>query len=173
MKTYLLPFAGLKNGGHHLDYHVDGTFFEDFPESEIQNANIHVHLIMEKQENMLVLNFTIDGVLQVTCDRCLDEFPFPIDKEETLIVKFGQSYEEISDDVIVLPSSEHAFDLHQHIYEYIMLALPIQRIHPDNADGSSGCDPEMMERLESMKTDNAIDPRWEALAQLKKDNNTK
>lgn len=170
MKTYLLAFAGLKNGEHHFDYQIDETFFEDFPESEIRRADIHVHLTLEKQENMLILSFQIDGFATVVCGRCLDEFPFPIEKQETLIVKFGQDYEEPSDDVIVVPSTEHAIDLHQHIYEYIMLAFPIRLIHPDNADGTSGCDPEMIERLESMKKNRAADPRWEALTQLKRDN---
>lgn len=170
MKAYTIPFAGLKIGEHDFDFQVDGTFFENFPESEIKEADVEIHVVLEKQESMLVLNFDIQGVINVICDRCLDEFPFPIISEEVLIVKFGPEYEEVSDDVIVLPATETAIDLEQYIYEYIMTALPIQRIHPDLPDGASGCNKEMLEHFSKMKKERTIDPRWEALSHLKEDN---
>jgi uncharacterized metal-binding protein YceD (DUF177 family) len=167
LKEYILSFVDLKIGEHSFDFHVDSAFFENFPESEITRADVNIALVLDKQEGMLTLYFDIEGDVEVTCDRCLDEFLFPIKTKEKLIVKFGKDYEELSDDLIVLSSNTHSIDLQQHIYEYIMLTLPIQRIHPDLPDGTSGCNKTMLERLNTIKTDDKADPRWDALRNLK------
>ena len=166
MKAYLLSFVDLKIGEHRFDFHIDSTFFENFLESEIIQADVKVSLVLDKQESMLVLNFDIEGAVKVTCDRCLDEFWFPIKTKEKLIVKFGKDYEEISDDMITLSSKSHSIDLQQHIYEYIMLAFPMQRIHPDLSEGISGCNQNMLERLNTVKNNDKTDPRWDVLQKL-------
>ena len=166
LKEYLLSFADLKIGEHRFDFHVDNAFFENFPESEITQADVKISLVLDKQEGMLVLNFDIEGVVVVICDRCLDEFRFPVKTNEKLIVKFGKEYEELSDDMIVLPAKTHSIDLQQHLYEYIMLTLPIQRVHPDLPDGSTGCNQTMLEHLNTVKNNAQADPRWDALRSL-------
>ena len=166
LKEYLLSFADLKIGEHCFDFHADSAFFENFPESEITQADVKIALVLDKQESMLVLYFDIEGVVTVVCDRCLDEFRFPVETEEKLIVKFGKDYEELSDDMIVLPLKSHSIDLQQHIYEYIMLTLPMQRIHPDLPDGSAGCNSTMLERLNTVENTSQADPRWDALRDL-------
>jgi uncharacterized metal-binding protein YceD (DUF177 family) len=35
----------------------------------------------------------------------------------------------------------------QLIYEFVCLAIPIKRIHPEDENGSSTCDPVMLEKL--------------------------
>ena len=76
---------------------------------------------------------------------------------------------EQSDDMLILADSENEVHLDQLIYEYIHLALPIQRIHPE-IDGISGCNPEMMEKLDTHNADDpenaSVDPRWEKLKGL-------
>ena len=166
LKEYVLTFADLKIGEHCFDFHVDSTFFESFPESEILQADVKISLLLDKQESMLALQFDIEGDVEITCDRCLDAFRFPINTKEKLIVKFGQAYEELSDDIIVVSTKTHHLDLQQHIYEYIMLSLPIQRVHPDLPDGSSGCNQEMLQCFEKVNTTHKADPRWEALRNL-------
>jgi uncharacterized metal-binding protein YceD (DUF177 family) len=165
-KEYVLTFADLKIGEHRFDYHVDNAFFETFPESEILAADVNVSLVLDKQENMLALFFDVEGAVSVTCDRCLDEFPFLVETEEKLLVKFGTAYKELDDDLIVLPSKTHSIDLQQHIYEYIMLALPMQRIHPDLPDGTSGCNQTMLKQLKKINTNQKADPRWDVLRKL-------
>ena len=165
LKEYLVSFADLKIGEHCFDFHVDNAFFENFPESEITQSDVKIDLVLDKQERMLVLYFDIEGVVTVLCDRCLDEFRFPVKTNEKLIVKFGKEYEELSEDVIVLPEKTHSIDLQQHLYEYIMLTLPIQRIHPDLPDGT-GCNQTMLERLNRVNNNSQADPRWDALRDL-------
>ena len=166
LKEYKVSFADLKIGEHSFDFQVDSAFFEKFPESEILRANMKVSLVLDKRENMLILYFDINGDVEITCDRCLDVFRFPIKTKEKLIVKFGKDYEELSDDMIVIPTKTHHIDLQQHIYEYIMLSIPMQRIHPDLPDGESGCNQIMLHHLNTINETHKADPRWDALRNL-------
>ena len=75
-------------------------------------------------------------------------------------------------DIITLPADEQELDLKQHIYEYILLSIPIKRVHPDDEFGNSTCDPFMLKKLEEFIIDqeNEIDPRWDELKKLMNDN---
>jgi uncharacterized metal-binding protein YceD (DUF177 family) len=70
----------------------------------------------------------------------------------------------------VVPIGENHFDVSPFIYEFIHLSLPVRRVHPDNEQGESTCDPEVIRLLEEKQPSSEPDPRWEALAKLKKKN---
>ncbi len=168
LKNFAIPFRGLKLGDHHFEYVIGEKFFDCIEYSEIKKGKVAVGIDLNKQERMLIFEFSINGSVEVTCDRCLELFDYPVEGNETLYVKLGDEWDEESDDVLIIPESEHEFNISQLIYEYIMLMLPIQRIHPDDEDGNSTCDPEMLEKLGTQPEPQETDPRWEALEQLKK-----
>jgi uncharacterized metal-binding protein YceD (DUF177 family) len=122
-------------------------------------------------ERMMVYNINLQGEVLVTCDRCTNEFLYALSDNEKLIVKLGSEYMEESEDVVVIPDSEYKFDLSPYIYEFIHLALPARLLHPDDEDGNSTCDPDMLKRLQKLAPADAIDPRWEALKKLNTDTN--
>jgi uncharacterized metal-binding protein YceD (DUF177 family) len=57
------------------------------------------------------------------------------------------------------------------MYEYVATALPIRHVHPDDENGLSTCDTEMLNLLDKMQQkdddEKEIDPRWEKLKELK------
>lgn len=166
LKVYNIAFSGLKNSVHQFDYQVDGSFFEYFEGAEIDDAKLNVRVELEKQETMLILHFTISGTVETTCDRCLEPCTLEIEKESTLIVKYGDKYEEASDEIIFIPRSMNTLDISQYIYEFTMLALPIQRMHP-TIGGVHGCNEKTVSYLIEKDNDNdEIDPRWEILSEL-------
>lgn len=149
---------------------MDEKFFECFEGTELNQGRVNVTATMEKTERMLVFNFLIDGVVTVICDRCAGEFEMEIGGEETLYVKFGGEAAEEDDDVLVLPFDENRIDLSGAIYDYISLLVPFRKIHPEKEDGTSGCDPEMLARIEALKPPARSDPRWETLKNIDPEN---
>ncbi len=171
MKTYsqfIIPVTGLKPGSHQFDFEIDDSFFENFEYSEIRNGGIHLHLVIEKEENLLVFHFDFKGHVRVPCDRCYEPFDLPIGGKERLILKFGHDFHEESEEVQVVPIGENHFDISPFIYEYIHLSLPVRRVHPENELGENTCDAGIIERLENLATSSEPDPRWEVLLKLKK-----
>jgi uncharacterized metal-binding protein YceD (DUF177 family) len=99
-------------------------------------------------------------------------FLHPVLCENRLLVKFGKTIEDIDPDILYLPVGENELDLQQHVYEFILLALPIRRVHPNDADGNSTCDPEMLKKLDELIVDEDLeeDPRWDELKKLMNNN---
>lgn len=168
-----VQFSGLKSGVYHYDYTLDDSFFSEYKNEKILGCKVVFNVKLEKKERLMLFHFTFSGEVRTTCDRCLGEMELPVSGEETLCVKFSDTEHSDDEDVVILPEKEYKIDLAQWMYEYVAVALPMQCIHPDNADGTPGCDPEMMKYLtedtdgNEQSSEEETDPRWNALKELK------
>ena len=165
--TYLIPISGLALGKHSFQYEVSDEFFSGMDYSEIQHGKVSVNLDIDREETMLVLTFDIEGTVRVMCDRCADEFDLPIESNQVFYIKLGTENAEESDDVMVMPADQHDFDLTSLIYEFIILSIPMHRVHPEGQ-----CNPEIIDMLNGMQEvaeedEESIDPRWAALKDIK------
>jgi uncharacterized protein len=170
LDQFAIQFAGLQPGLYNFEFEVSEKFFERFTESEIKKGTVNVHVELQKQARMMELLFTLDGSVMITCDRCLDEFNFPVDYQSKLIVNFGKNKGEVTEEIITISESDHEINLAQYIYEFIHLALPMKKIHPDNEKGVSTCNREVMKKLKEhmvITNQTSDDPRWEVLKKLK------
>ena len=172
LKTYTIPFVGLKIGAHHFDYVIDNTFFNHFEYDEFNEANIHVDLTFEKKSTLLELQFQVTGTVNINCDVTNEPYDQDISNVLNLVVKFGQEYNDDNIDILILPHGEYEINIQQYIYELIILSVPLKRIHPGVEDGTLNS--ELLERLEELspkikdkKEDQEdIDPRWDTLKKL-------
>jgi uncharacterized protein len=169
---FTIPVSGIKVGHHIFEFKINKKFFDLFEESEIKEGQLVAVAEIDKSSTHLDLNLKISGKVRVSCDRCLEMFDHPVECENRLLVKFGQAIDESDPEIITIPRNENELDLKQYLYEFIYLALPIKRIHPDNADGISKCDPVMLQKLKEHLVEKEIrtDPRWNDLKKLMNDN---
>ena len=164
---FMIPVSGLALGNHSYQYEIGDDFFADKEYSEVQQGKVTVSLDVDRQETMLTLRFDLKGTVRVACDRCGDEFDLPIEDQREFFVKLGTENAEELDDVAVVPAETHDFDLSTLVYEYIILAVPMHRVHPEGQ-----CNPEVIAMLnkENEPQENGedeIDPRWAALKDIK------
>jgi uncharacterized metal-binding protein YceD (DUF177 family) len=170
--AYTIPLIGLKEGQHTFDFKIGEEFFELFEESEIKEGSLIALVELVKRSSHVEVLIRISGTVEISCDRCLEMFSHPIDCENNLLLKFGKSLEDSDPDIISLAADEPELDLKQHLYEFIHLALPIKRVHPDDKNGKSSCDPVMLKKLEELIVEEKeeIDPRWDELKKLMNNN---
>jgi len=163
-----IQLSGLKEGHHTIDFEIDKEFFEQFEESEVKEGSLIANIEMDKRSTHLDMKIGISGSVRVSCDRCLEMFSQPVTSENRLLVKFGKSLEDIDPDILSVPIDEHELDLQQQIYEFIMLALPIKRVHAADKKGNKTCDPVMLKKLEELiiEEEKNNDPRWDELKKL-------
>jgi len=148
---YTILFKGLSLGNHVYDWTIDGNFFKSYEMSEISDSCIQVQLTLVKRSRFLELHFALNGWVEVCCDRCLDPLKVEMESKAQMYVKFDDhASEKTSDDldVIVLSHDEDRLDVAQYLYEYAHLNLPLRRVHPDDAQGRSTCNAEMISKLE-------------------------
>ena len=168
LRQYAIPFRGLKEGKHNCEFVADNSFFEQFDLSEVKKGLVKIDVELIKHSQFLELHFNLNGKVTVQCDRCLEPFAIGVQHKAVLYVRFGETTQEQSEEVLILADSVSEVRLEQYIYEYIHLALPYQRMHPE-IDGNSGCDPGMIKKLEAHTTNgksNSEDPRWDKLKGL-------
>jgi uncharacterized protein len=169
---FQIPISGVKEGHHTFNFEIDNSFFESFEESEIREGSLHAITEVEKSSSHIDIVIGISGKVRVSCDRCLELFDFPMECTNRLVIKFGDERDDSDPEIITLPHDEHYLDLKQFFYEFIYLALPIQRVHPDDSSGKSTCNPFMINKLKEhlVNSETKNDPRWEELKKLINDN---
>jgi len=172
LKEFTIPFIGLKLGKHHFEYNIRQKFFEYFEYEDFNDANVNVAVILEKKTTLLELNFKISGYVNINCDITNEPYNQSINNEFDLVVKFGDEFNDENIDILIIPHAEYEINIQQYIYELIVLAVPLKRIHPGLEDGTLQSDileklEELSPRIEEEKAENNdIDPRWDTLKKL-------
>ncbi|HKJ06905.1 MAG TPA: DUF177 domain-containing protein [Flavobacteriaceae bacterium] len=177
LKEFDISFIGLKDGEHQFEYNIDKAFFDYFEYYEFNNVNVTVTVLFVKKPTVLELDFSINGWVEVACDLTNELFQQPIESVFSLIVKFGEAYNDENEELLIIPHSEFKINIAQYIYEAIILAVPLKRIHPGVEDGTLKS--EVLEKLkefeikEKPEIDNKdIDPRWNKLKDIQIEKNT-
>lgn len=191
----MIPFIGLKPGFHDFEFEITDKFFEEIEYSIIHSGNVQVLLTLEKKETMLIGQFTIEGVVNTSCDRCNDPIEVPVKGSYQLIFKFGNE-PEFDESLVVLHPDAYEIDLRDNIYEFITVSLPTRVIHPkgecneemiallkeysgttqseeddedlddEDWDEDDWDDDDWDDEEEEDGDDDPIDPRWSALKNL-------
>jgi len=171
LKEFTIKFVGLKLGEHCFEYQIDKKFFEHFEYDEFNDANINARVILNKKTTLLEFNFEISGTVNVNCDLTNEPFNQEIQNQFSLVVNFGDEYNDENDEILIIPHGEYEINISQYLYELIVLSVPSKRVHPGVKDGTLESD--ILKKLEELspkgKEDNEleeIDPRWNILKKL-------
>ena len=174
-RDFVLNIYSLDCKTYNYKFEIDSTFFEWFDDPLLQKGKLEIWVDLEKKETQIELEFQIDGTIELECDRSLDKFQHPLHLRDHLIFKFGEEEEELSEDVFVIRPDTQQIDLSQSIFEFIRVAVPMKKLHPRFTQGFDE-EEEEDEIIYSSDTNddgteqeaNEIDPRWQALKDLKK-----
>ena len=154
LESYKIDLKGVKEETMSLDFDLNDDFFGALDGSQLEHGALHVSVSIRKMAGFFELLFHTEGSVVVTCDRCLDDMDQPIDTDNKLLVKLGDTYSE-EDDTITVDENEGILDISWF------------------APGK--CNSAMTQKLEELsgavrsgeEEEEAIDPRWEKLKNLK------
>lgn len=155
----------LADGIHEFEFDFDSKFFDLFEDSIIKQGAGSVEVILDKTASMLTLTFKINAEIELICDRSLDEFMHPVNESNEVRLKFGDHWEELNDDLILIPVNTQKVDVAQFVYEFLTLAIPMKKLHPRFKDEEEFymVDPDSLDESST----EPIDPRWNELKKLK------
>ncbi|NKI31306.1 YceD family protein [Croceivirga thetidis] len=168
-REFVIPFSGLKIGSHRFDFKVDNSFFESFDYQDFNSSKIDVEAQLTKTSTMMELELEANGQVNVDCDVTGEPFDMPTAGKLHLVVKFGEEYDDLDDELLIIPHGESQLNIAQYVYEMLVLAVPQKRVHPGIEDGSLKS--EVLDKLKELKpkeekNNNDIDPRWDDLKKL-------
>lgn len=176
--NYDINLVKLKDKKHEYDFVLNDEFFELFDQTLVNGGNLKAHVELDKTPLLLTLEVNIKGVVNLTCDRSLENFDYPIDLNQTLLVKYGDEEIELDENVLQIPHDTQNLNMAQHLFDYIGLAIPMKKLHPrfevdyseegdiliyststTSTDQDTDTEPE---------NDAPVDPRWDILKNLSK-----
>ncbi|WP_420149642.1 YceD family protein [Spirosoma sp.] len=173
LRTYDIHIVGLENKRYEYDFTSDDAFFAALEQDLIEKGSVQTHLVLDRSETMLRLDFHITGTVEQTCDRSLDEYDEPVDTRQTMLLKFGDHNEELSDDIELIERNTATINVARYIFEFISLSLPMKRLHPRFRDEEDSDDDlqngKVIYRSDADTNDEEqpdVDPRWAALRKL-------
>ncbi len=169
-KEFIIPFSGLKQGKHEFNYVIENEFFESFGYTDFNSANLGLQVLLNKMSTILEFDLVASGTVNLDCDITSEPYDQEVASKLHLVVKFGETYNNEDDEILIIPHGEHQVNIAQYVYEILVLAVPQKRVHPGVVDGT--LDSEALKRLDALqpkeKRDNNenTDPRWDALKKL-------
>ena len=181
-KTFDIEVIKFKEGLHEVVFLIEDAFFQQVEGNELlEKGHLTARVKVDKGANLMELTFHITGKVELTCDRSLEVFDHPLDITEKMIYKYGSEVKEIDESVTMITRDTPSINVAQLIYEYILLGLPLKKIHPDFKNeldeedneldgGFVYVDGEVEENSEEDSSENTttpVDPRWEQLGKLK------
>ena len=134
---YVISLNGWAAGEREYRWPVDTKFFQKFGNSEILDAVLEAKARAVKSGHYIGVDLDIEGHVTVPCDRCLEDLTLPVEAHPAFSVKFGEEaasedqMQEGSREILFLSDSDADLDLRQVIYDYVCLALPMQRVHAE------------------------------------------
>lgn len=192
---FKLALKSMPKGNNEFSYHLGKKFFENMENTDIREANLDVRLNVNHTDTFYDLTFDVDGTVTVLCDRCLDDLEVPIKADYHVVVKFGESYDDTTDELLVIPETDNYLNVAYMLYDTVMLAIPIKHVHPlgkcnramsallrkhrsRGDDDDAELEQDLIDEMDSMD-DNSVgsaddqpsDPRWDALKKLTDENN--
>ncbi|MEX0883886.1 MAG: DUF177 domain-containing protein, partial [Cyclobacteriaceae bacterium] len=133
LRKFDIDIIRLKEGEHHFSFEIGKEFLDHFEKihEEVSQSDLKVNVRLDKRANLIEVNFEIIGTVELTCDRSLELFDYPLETEQKIIYKYGLEEKEISDEIILITQDTQSINLAQLIYEFILLSIPAKKIHPD------------------------------------------
>lgn len=181
--AFKLPLKSLAVGEHSFEYRLDKQFFANMENTDVRDAALTVDLAVKYDGEYYALDFAVDGTVTVGCDRCLDDLELPVEAGYSIAVRYGDDYNDDSDELLEIPASDDSLNVAYMIYDTVVTALPIKHVHPlgkcnramsailkkhrATAPGEEGdLEETLIEEIDNIDADSARDPRWDALGKL-------
>jgi len=172
LKFTEIKISGLKDGIHEYQFSLDDRFLDDFSRSFFDLPVLEIKVLLTFSELMIKAEVSIQGEVQLICDRSLDIFQHLISENVIHFFKFGEEENELSDELDVISKERVQIDLDQLIYDTVALSVPSKRLHPRFVTGEEDEEEEgiivysSLEPEEKLDIENTLDPRWEKLKDL-------
>lgn len=127
---FKVQLASKADGRYEQDFVCDTELFRNMENEEVISSDVNVHLDLEKKNDAYDLTFTCRGMMQIPCDRCLDPLDHEVDTTYHITVKYGDSYNDVSDDLLVIPESDTYLNVAYMLYDTLLLTIPLRHVHP-------------------------------------------
>lgn len=126
-----IDLRALPLGSTQFSAELDDSFFASLQQEEIRQGCVKADVTLRRtSQETFEADCRLSGEIEVLCTVCMEPMSLPIDIEETLKIRFGES--DLDDgDIITVQWSKGVLDLSWPLYEQIALSIPIRHVHTE------------------------------------------
>jgi uncharacterized metal-binding protein YceD (DUF177 family) len=143
----------------------------DLGEVSLKEGSIGIQFYRTQHFIRVQLKFNV--TVELTCDRSLDNFDYDVNQDYEILFKNEEVEEQASETGSIrnIDVASQQIDIEQDVLDTILVNLPAKKLHPRFLD-EDGYPMEFLNQKfgepEDDDEEDPIDPRWEALKDLKK-----
>jgi uncharacterized protein len=171
ISNFDINIHGLEEKSYEYQFEGSDSFFACFEQDIVEGGDFKINLKLEKTATLIRLKFEIDADLKLICDRSLEQFTENFKISENHIYKFGDSAQEMTDEMEIIPFGTPKINIASLISDYILLSVAMKHVHPkfrnEDDEDEDGIMVYIDPNTETPETDASIDPRWAALLNMK------
>ena len=170
-ELFKVDFRELTDGELIRTWELDDSFFGVLDEQEIEHGKLTATLRVKRKAAGFLLAIHATGTVEIPCDRCLGPMTQPIEADDEIEVRLGETYDD-DGERIMLPEDQPILDVAWNLYETIALAIPIFHAHPEGecqTDVSQylvADDEPVRSHSDGEANEQPTDSRWDALKAL-------
>ena len=129
-----IDLRALPLGSTQFSAELDDSFFASLQQEEIRQGRVKADVTLRRtSQETFEADCRLSGEIEVLCTVCMEPMSLPIDVEETLKIRFGES--DLDDgDIITVQWNKGVLDLSWPVYEQIALNIPIRHVHTECDD---------------------------------------
>lgn len=162
-----VDITSFKSGIHHVELDATADDVELDPD---RFADVHVDARLTCHRDRILFEMTASAQVELTCDRTLKPFEQRVEGEYSLLFgppsmvgQEGQAYEEVRP----LNPNDREIDVTDVVRDTILLSIPQRCIAPGADD--EDIDTTFGEPDDAGDAEDAVDPRWSKLKELKEE----
>lgn len=132
--------------------------------SNTHNCIVNIEGTVTRKGSRYLVRGNISSMIKLICDRCINEFEYPIHAE--LYKEFSSNFNEVNEDEDIIQITQSSIDLSDVVAEALYLSIPMKRLCKDDCSGiCTVCGQNLNEHIcNCQKSD--IDPRLEKLKNI-------
>jgi len=166
---YIIPLQSLSEGVHSMEFTISKEFIELQTIENMLDAQVTVTVIFTKRAKIHTLELSMRGTVEMPCDRCLEPVTIAVKNSQECVLKVDANEDEFADtdDVICINSHDKEFDITHILYENLLLALPLKKVHAQgkcNAGVTAYIqEAKTKQKFNKLGNQGKTDPRWDLL----------
>lgn len=132
-----------------------------------------IDLEFDRSSHFILVKLAIDVLVELTCDRSLDNFDFEVKEDYQVLFKHEQVEESIDENGAVrnIDHISKQISIKQDVLDTVLVSLPAKKLHPrfldENGEPKELLNEKFGDAPSNEEDGESIDPRWEALKELK------
>lgn len=178
-RDYLLRLKGIEEGRHQLNFNLGESFFKELNHETLMNAQLDCNVSYEKKGDLIIMEFTFKGWVNVECDRCTSDIALTIDESYRMWASYqnrddADEKKDILDqeDWLFLTENQDSIDLKSYLIDFSILSAPTHFRYDCRKEKPFPCDEEVLNKIgyfEDEEEQESTSSIWENLKSIKWD----